>query len=165
MEILFSNAVVWLAYSKSVLWMCGFIEFWINIVGTVYFISFLKFLQCCVGFCHITGISHNYTLGRDGAPVLVPPRPGGGWRLSCGLGGLGQVPRRPGRDPWADGDRVCVLQLPQQGDHVSRVHQAALHRRRRPAGSPLPVLLFVHLPAPSASTTPDSVGPGTQRGK
>ena len=43
MEILFSNAVVWLAYSKSVLWMCGFIEFWINIVGTAYFfISFLK---------------------------------------------------------------------------------------------------------------------------
>lgn len=26
-------------------------------------------------------------LGRDGAPVLVPPRPGWGWRLSCGLGG------------------------------------------------------------------------------
>jgi hypothetical protein len=73
--------------------------------------------------------------GQGGSPGLAPWRPGWGWRLRRGLGTPGQVPRRPGCDPRADGDRVCVLQLPQQGDHVSCVHQAALHRRGRPAGS------------------------------
>lgn len=48
--------------------------------------------------------------------------------------GFAQVPGRPGCHQRSNRHWVSLYKFPGKGDHVSRVHKAALHRGRFPAG-------------------------------